>query len=652
MKGDFTRDTFDKSKHFSRVLMQQGRVQLDADWNEQAAIQQSRVQDLAKDLIGSHGWPGSEDNENFGFGVVDVNTLPPDEKNRLEDAKILPLKSGDFLIGKGHYYVDGILCENEDYSTFLYQPDLPGQSELAKGSSYLVYLDVWERHITALEDMTIREVALGALGPDTATRAQVVWQVKVTNKLADEQTDIPGNTTCQDVDSKYWSDWSAKWQPEHRGQLKAKAIQSSSDVEDACATPPASRYRGAENQLYRVEIHTSGTSRSATFKWSRDNGSVVFPVSEFAGGTITLEDLGRDDSHSLKTGQWVELVDDDIALRGEVCPLGKIKDVRPEDMIVIVEWPEDAKLPSYHKEDYQSKHVLLRRWDQREFSTQVTGAPDFDDATGTLFVEESTDANMDKWLVLENGIQICFTRPKTGEPHWYRSGDYWLIPARTATGDVEWPGDVGKPDPLPPRGVEHHYAPLALISVGGDGTALANGNDCRKKIGRSIDTRDITPEKIGALAVGDYLRWRENFLLLFNEQRANESKEFIDLGPFPPAMILMDFWVSAFDEKIYIGTFSATAAIRQNGVVSGCYSVNVTRDYLSVIHQEIEDRWRPDSLFHCIFIDDATNSREELEIKITDYSPDKKDKLSITFYKNQESPLKWFQIFISATFLG
>ena len=41
----------------------------------------------------------------------------------------------------------------------------------------MVYLDVWERHITALEDDDIREKALG--GPDTATRTKVVWQVKI-----------------------------------------------------------------------------------------------------------------------------------------------------------------------------------------------------------------------------------------------------------------------------------------------------------------------------------------------------------------------------------------------------------------------------------------------------------------------------------------
>ena len=39
MKADFTRLTFKPEKHYSSVRMQQGRVQLDADWNEQADIQ-------------------------------------------------------------------------------------------------------------------------------------------------------------------------------------------------------------------------------------------------------------------------------------------------------------------------------------------------------------------------------------------------------------------------------------------------------------------------------------------------------------------------------------------------------------------------------------------------------------------------------------
>ena len=36
MKGDFSRFTFDPRKNYTSVLMQQGRAQLDADWNEQS----------------------------------------------------------------------------------------------------------------------------------------------------------------------------------------------------------------------------------------------------------------------------------------------------------------------------------------------------------------------------------------------------------------------------------------------------------------------------------------------------------------------------------------------------------------------------------------------------------------------------------------
>jgi hypothetical protein len=38
-------------------------------------------------------------------------------------------------------------------------------------------LDVWTRHVTALEDPQLREVALS--GPDTTTRTQTVWQVRL-----------------------------------------------------------------------------------------------------------------------------------------------------------------------------------------------------------------------------------------------------------------------------------------------------------------------------------------------------------------------------------------------------------------------------------------------------------------------------------------
>ena len=61
-----------------------------------------------------------------------------------------------------------------------------------------------------------------------------------------------------------------------------------------------------------------------------------------------------------------------------------------------------------------------------------------------------------------------------------RTGDYWLIPARTATGDVEWPTETDKdsqgnltivPLAKPPDGIKHHYAPVAVITVDNNGVA-------------------------------------------------------------------------------------------------------------------------------------------------------------------------------------
>ena len=55
MKGDFSRVSYYQKKHYSGVLMQQGRVQTDADWNEQEAIQRRRTQVEARDVIGRTG---------------------------------------------------------------------------------------------------------------------------------------------------------------------------------------------------------------------------------------------------------------------------------------------------------------------------------------------------------------------------------------------------------------------------------------------------------------------------------------------------------------------------------------------------------------------------------------------------------------------
>ncbi len=162
MNGDFSRLTFDKKKHYSGVLMQQGRVQVDADWNEQQAINLYRTETGVKEIIGPTGVPKPQ----YGGGFM------------------LSVASGSLNISPGRIYVHGILCENEKSVALTQQTDLPQSSGALVGFNlptqsglYLAYLDVWQRHLTAIDDPDIREKALG--GPDTATRTKTVWQVRL-----------------------------------------------------------------------------------------------------------------------------------------------------------------------------------------------------------------------------------------------------------------------------------------------------------------------------------------------------------------------------------------------------------------------------------------------------------------------------------------
>jgi hypothetical protein len=433
MKGDFTRLTYHPARNYSRVLMQQGRVQLDADWNEMVEMQLHFLRTLAKDLIGPHGGRG----DSFMVTSEDVG-----------GQKVLTIE-------QGHYYIDGILCEN----------GAPKQEDLQKlapnlknGVSYLLYLDVWEHHLTFIEEedenrMSIREVALR--GPDTTTRTQIVWQVKSIELSSDE---LP--QAIREGESKMFADGKlGALSGLSDAKLKARTKPQQSD-DNPCTLSPTSQYRGAENQLYRVEVHQGGkpwdgkgdTQNAATFKWSRENGSVIFPITKIEGDVVTLENLGRDARFGLRLDDWVEISDDDSILqnRDGAPSLLQIKEIDAENLRVTLKTTPASELGGD-----ATKHPILRRWD----------------SPGAITIQ--IPASNDGWISLEDGVEIMF---EVDSQSLFRASDYWLIPARTATGNVEWPGKPNNPLPRPPHGVEHHYAPLAVISLDGQGVVTTEAD--------------------------------------------------------------------------------------------------------------------------------------------------------------------------------
>jgi hypothetical protein len=301
--------------------------------------------------------------------------------------------------------------------TYLTQPDLDEPSAPVSGKPHLAYLEVWERHVTAHDAPRLREVALG--GPDTATRMQVAWRVRL------EETNP--NAVC----ASFGPVWRVGGQT--TGRLRARA-QPAQDSATPCIVPQGAGYRRLENQLYRVEIHTPGTDGAATYKWSRDNGHVVSRVRSVFSETseVEVEPRGRDDVLDFAPGQVVELTAPAAALRGETGLLASVTGEADGTLTL-------AALPGAPLLELD-KHEVEAGWEVRRWE-------------GTAAVQGG------QWVDLEEGVQI---RIEAGGEHL--AGDWWAIPARTAGGDVEWPREGSEAAAVPPHGVARAYCPLSILS--------------------------------------------------------------------------------------------------------------------------------------------------------------------------------------------
>jgi hypothetical protein len=436
MKADLTRLTFQTDKHYRSVRMQQGRVQLDADWNEQQDILNHRIETETADTLGHAAAPLAA----AGFGLAAAG------KN--------------LTVSAGRLYVDGLLCENPVQVTVTSQPDFPPNASpiLPPGATliplppanstarseivvydgagaaidppdgvYLAYLEVWQRHLTALEDAQIREVALG--GPDSATREKTVWQVKLL-RAGDAGTGL----NCASAVAAWDALIAAP-----SGTLAARA-QPTAPPSGPCELSPEAGYRGLENQLYRVEIHDDGSGTALRFKWSRNNGFLETRVLRWlnnpAADECEVASIGKDAYLAIVPGCWLEFFDDTHELLGRSGTLVKVNKTAGN----VVTLDLTTRTGSLDELLFKA-NPRVRVWEK--FAPLVP-AP-VGDAGG--------------WVTLESGIEVKFA------PGSYRVGDYWTIPARTASAAIEWPQDGAGARFLAPHGVLRAFCKLGLAGV-------------------------------------------------------------------------------------------------------------------------------------------------------------------------------------------
>lgn len=409
MTGDISRRTerHARANGYTRGHDQQGRVQLDADRNEQVDIERELTRVAVRDAVGLCGVP----RENAGFQIG--------------------RSGGELEIGPGRMYADGVLIENAAPVLVADQPFgdsliATPDSDADSGGGSLVYVEVREQEVSALDDPRLREKALG--GPDTMTRTQTQWKVGV---IALEELGVIADDVLAAVADRSTLDIDA-WAPT-TGRLRAAASVAAVDADGRpCLLPPTAGFSGQENLLYRVEIHSGGDLGTARYKWSRRNGSIQGMLRE-ADGVRTL--VGVEANERIGTGNWVEVQTAEQRRGGEAGPLVQVT-INPDRSVALD--PDLGEVDG----------TIVTLWDH----------PPDADAAG--FALHSAPA------LLESGVEVSFTDGT------YEPGESWTIPARAATADIEWPPVAGGPDEVRPDGRGSARCPLALISADGGLTDL------------------------------------------------------------------------------------------------------------------------------------------------------------------------------------
>lgn len=473
MSFDKSRFTFNPKKDYAGVVMQQGRVQLDADWNEWLAELTRRTQAGTLDILGRAAYPPTTP---YAFQITASSS---GGTNKL-------------TIGPGRMYVDGLLAENHgDASTvqwdpalaemsntpqpppaaetgaidYTEQPYMPPGTTLPSGDGpFLAYLDVWIRPVDYLNDPDLIDKAVGV---DSTGRLQTVWQVRLFD-LADD----PDATCDSPIDN---------WPPAPSAGLLSTDTTPTAPSGPCCLTSGAA-YTGLENQFYRVEIHQPGAAEGsavppttaptgATFKWSRDNGSVISGVTAINNVTnsegnpasqLAVTSLGRDQVLGFAPGNWIEILDDSSEYAQTAGELHQIDTIDVAAKTITLATTLGASFTTGDTDP--DRHTRIRRWD-------MAGKVYDEDGT-TVWWDIDAQGRGDipvpptgTTLILENGITVAFDVSATGG--LFVAGDFWTFAARTADGSVE------KLVEATPRGIHHHYTRLSIVTFPNSAT------DCR-----------------------------------------------------------------------------------------------------------------------------------------------------------------------------
>ncbi|MCU0589521.1 MAG: DUF6519 domain-containing protein [Syntrophobacteraceae bacterium] len=432
MKTQISRDIFDALKRYSGVYQQMGRMLTDSDWNELSEIFRHRLNDALLDVVGS-GTPRGRglmtivDNPDgtrtcsLKWGTATVDGIPAQVRPHPEAVLSDPA---------------GLDLEPEHQADFPAFPALPG-------GDHTLYLDVWERAVTALEDPDLLDP--GLQGADTCTRTQTMAQVKWCPTTIDPE-DPAQNPPVGEA----------------RLTLQLRVASSAPDPCDPCAHEIALHDK-VGNILFRVEIHeveydAAGMPSRVVLKWSSENGA------EQAGiGSEPVGFISSSFAYEFFSGEAEDFASEQHLGRHHATGFA----------------PTTGTLTKTYPDTVPGGFSLVRRWDGfcelEKDGTDWTLAPGGVDRGRDLTTGSAADAHGH----VEEGPAVTINLDSLTleielDSLQALAGDFWQVPVRQA---VHVQGDVLMDQQLP-AGIVHHY--MTLGTVAGGVLSAYDGPRCKR----------------------------------------------------------------------------------------------------------------------------------------------------------------------------
>jgi Family of unknown function (DUF6519) len=421
MKAEISNNGFRPAKSYSGVYQQQGRVLLDRDWNEWLSILLEQQRGISSQSIGT--------------GV-------PRHGGLLEpDSGVLAIRNQGGLIAAAGVIGEAVRRSKRDAGMALYaaQRDLPntvrkddagGEQPLqAKPASGIVYADIWERTVTALEDGELLDAALH--GADTCFRTQRMAQLKTA--LMEDMD--PASDPCNPgfLTGRIPSAGNGEF------DIELTSAGEAADECDPCALEMTIE-RSVANHLFRLEVHNVefGKKRQPQklrLKWSNENGAREYRAADFAAeadpNSFSYEFFSTETEHlsGMPSDDWVPAQ--------VLC--GVIDPANPADTAMF--------LPR------------IREWDGW-LSLELSGGKwQFKEGRhGGLKIEPGGAGN--RVCEIKNGVMhltvngVAITLTLDGKS--FLTGDYWLALGRTRQQGAERLKRIS----ALPVGIRHHYCVL------------------------------------------------------------------------------------------------------------------------------------------------------------------------------------------------